>query len=206
MGKEIDIQRILVKRLIKGDKKAFRSLYDRYHNEIYAYSLSLLKSKPYAEEIVQDVFLKIWTKRKKLDVSLSFKSYLYTITRNMCFNFLKKAAHEIKLREQVFFQSQISKSPDNYHSKNIESDDFADGNIQEAEIEEIKQQAIGLLPPKRRQIFEMSRNEGKSYADISKELGISVSTVKSQMSKALETIRIFLLNNKEHVFPIQIKK
>lgn len=191
VGEEIYSEKLLIKELIAGNEKAFRRLYDAYCNDIYAYSLCLLKSEAYAEEILQDVFLKVWIKREGLDASLSFKSYLFTIARNMAFNFLKKAANDVKLREEIFYRSQKSYNP-------------TDQKIREADLENIKREAIALLPPRRRLIFEMSRNDGKSYEDIGKELGISISTVKSQMNKALKTIHDFLLDNRELTLSIMI--
>lgn len=166
----------MVKELIEGNNKAFRKLFDTYHNDVYAYSMSMLKTKVLAEEIVQDVFLKIWQHRSRLNPALSFKAYVFTITRNLTFNLIRKVADNRKLKEAVFYKSQKSYSP-------------IEDNIAEADYELIKNKAIAQLPPKRKVIFEMSRNEGKSYLEISQELNISVSTVKGQMSKALATIR-----------------
>lgn len=181
--------KLLLKGLIEGNEKAFLTIFNTYRKEIYAYSLSILKSQTYAEEIVQEVFLKIWIKRKDLDMSLALKPYLIVITKNMCLNFLKKAAYDIKMREEVFYQSQKSFNP------------FYTG-IHEKELDDIQKKALDLLPPRRRLIFEMSRNEGKSYKEISQELGISLNTVKSQMNKALETLRLFLLKNSDISFTL----
>jgi len=76
--------------LSSGDESAFRWLFDHYHNDILAYSIKLVKQKAQAEEITQDVFVKVWSHREKLNPNLSFKSFLFTITKNLCFNFLKK--------------------------------------------------------------------------------------------------------------------
>ena len=175
-------QGLLVKQLIDGNEKAFRMLFDCYHNDLYKFSLSIVHSKEYAEEIVQDVFLKVWVKRQSLDPNLSFKSYLFTITRNKTFKFLKKAANNLKLRKEILYRSQKIAN-----SVEIE--------MQEADLEVFMQKALRQLPPKRRLIFEMSRSEGKSYKDIGKELGISPNTVRNQMSKALETMRHLLTTN-----------
>jgi RNA polymerase sigma-70 factor (ECF subfamily) len=174
--------KLLVKELVEGNKKAFRNLYDIYRNDLYRFSLSMVFSKVYAEEIIQGVFLKLWINRKILNPELSIKSYLFTIVRNDTISFLKKAANNIKLREEIFYtaQKQVS-STDRY--------------MREAELEIIKKKAFELLTPKRRQIFEMSRNEGKSYHEIAVELDISPNTVRNQMSRALETLRTFLLKN-----------
>lgn len=174
----------LVEDLIRGDKKAFRDLFDFYRNDLYRYSLSMVVSKHYAEEIVQDVFMTIWLKRETLNLDMSFKAYLFTITRNKTIKFLKKAANNHKLREEVFYKSQKFAQP-------------TDLNLREIELEDLKEEALNKLSPKRRVIFEMSRNEDKSYEDIALELGISVNTVRNQMSTSLGILRDFLMKNSD---------
>ncbi|GEL09826.1 RNA polymerase sigma-70 factor, ECF subfamily [Flavobacterium glycines] len=171
--------KLLVTELMVGNEKAFSALFTIYCNDVYAYSLSMLKNEVFAEEIVQDVFLNIWLHRDRLNPDLSFKSYVFTITRNLTFNLISKVANSHKLKEEVFYTSQKSYSP-------------IEDIIAEADYDAIKNKAIEQLPPKRRIIFEMSRNREMSYEEISKELNISVSTVKGQMSKALADIRDFL--------------
>ncbi|GAA6771764.1 RNA polymerase sigma factor [Flavobacterium sp. CGRL2] len=99
-------EKLLVSELKNGNEKAFRQLFDLFHQDIYGYSISLLKSKEAAEENVQDVFLKVWLNRENLDIEQSFKSYIFTIARNQAFNVLNKAANEIILKEAVFYESQ----------------------------------------------------------------------------------------------------
>lgn len=176
--KAID-NKILVTELMMGNEKAFSTLFNTYCNDVYAYSLSMLKNQALAEEIVQDVFLNIWLHRDRLNADLSFKSYVFTITRNLTFNLISKVANSHKLKEEVFYVSQKSYSP-------------IEDSIDELDYDALKQKAIEQLPPKRRAIFEMSRNEEMSYEEISQKLNISVSTVKGQMSKALADIRNFL--------------
>lgn len=171
-------ERLLVGELKNHNEKAFRSLFNFYYQDIYGYSISILKSKELAEENVQEVFLKVWLHRENLNIEQSFKSYLFTIARNQAFNFLNKAANDVLLKEEIFYKSQ------KYH-------DDGDYSIREADCKRLKKQAIKQLPPKRKLIFKMSRKQGKTYEEISHELGISVNTVKSQMSKALESIRLF---------------
>ncbi|WP_338357808.1 RNA polymerase sigma-70 factor [Yeosuana marina] len=181
---DINTEKLLVKELIKSNEKAFRELFDYYRNDLYKFSLSMVCSKNYAEEIVQDVFMKVWIKRESLNPEMSFKSYLFTITRNKNIKFLKKAANNRKLREEIFYKKQkFADSTDLY--------------VRESELESIKQEALDKLSPRKRKIFEMSRNENKSYEEIAGELGISVSTVRNQMSKSLEILRDFILKNKE---------
>ncbi|WP_203257139.1 RNA polymerase sigma factor [Hyunsoonleella ulvae] len=183
-GKEKHNEKVLIQELVQGNEEAFRKLFDAYRDDLYKYSLSMVCSEVYAKDIVQDVFLKVWTKRYTLNPELSFKAYIFTITRNKNIKFLKKAANNLKLREEVFYRGQkFLNSTDRY--------------MREADLEVLKQNALGQLPPKRRLIFEMSRNDGKSYEDISQELGISPNTVRNQMSRALETLRSFILSDKD---------
>lgn len=168
---------LLISELKNHNEKAFRKLFDNYYQDIYGYSLSLLKSTDFAEENVQDVFLKVWLNRENLNLDKSFKSYLTTIARNQAFNTLNIAANDTLLKEEIFKSSPLSYEQGDY-------------NIREKDCKKLKKLAIDELPPKRRKIFKMSR-KGKTYEEISAELGISVNTVKAQMSKALESMRIF---------------
>jgi RNA polymerase sigma-70 factor (ECF subfamily) len=176
---KIHIDQYLVSKLVVGDEYAFQQLFEKYQNDIFRYAFSLIKSREHAQEIVQDVFVKVWLKRDTLKSELSFKSFLFTITKNLSYNLLVKASNDMKLRQEVFYHSAISHSPVENYMLNVEYD-------------LLKQQAIDRLPPKRRRIFEMSRIEGKSYKVISAELGITTQTVKNQMSQALGNITVFL--------------
>lgn len=187
--KAADNDKLLVKQLMLGNDMAFRSLFDAYYPRIYAYSFSILKTKTLAEETVQDVFLKVWKNRECLNLNMSFRAYIFTIARNKAFSIISKATNDKKLREQIFYKSQKSYNP-------IET------MLDNADCESLKSKAINELPPKRKLIFLMSREEHKTYAEISDELKISISTVKGQMSKALQTIREVLKSESDIIFTI----
>lgn len=179
MSETIDhSEKLLVSELKNHNEKAFRKLFDFYYQDIYGYSMSILKSKEAAEENVQDVFMKVWQHRENLNTEQSFKSYIFTIARNQAFNYLNKAANDVLLKEEIFYESQ-------------KSHEYGDYSVREADCKKLRKQAISQLPPKRKQIFKMSRKKGMSYEEISQELGISINTVKNQMSKALESMRVF---------------
>lgn len=169
----------LVRQVANGNETAFLKLFNHYKDDIYRYSMSMLKQREYAEEIVQDVFLKVWLSRENLNPQLSFKSYIFTITRNLTLNSLQKAANDKKMKESVFYHTPLASNA-------------TDIIYEEAYFEKLKQQAVNRLSPKRKHIFELSREKGMSYDQISEELGISKNTVKNQMSCALNTIRDFL--------------
>lgn len=177
-------ENLLISELKNHNERAFRKLYDSYYQDIYRYSLSILKSKDFAEENVQEVFLKVWLNRENLNVDKSFKSFIFKIARNQAFNFLSKASNDDLLKEAIFYESQ----------KSYEQGDYS---LREMDCKKLKKEAMDLLPPKRKQIFKMSRKKGMTYEEISQELGISVHTVKNQMGKALETLRIFFQTNEE---------
>ncbi|MGI9550521.1 MAG: RNA polymerase sigma factor [Aurantibacter sp.] len=175
----VHIDRDLVSQLKTGDEKAFEQLFDKYQCDVFRYAHSLIKSEEHAKEVVQDVFVKIWLKRETLRPELSFKSFLFTITKNLSYNFLVKASNDLKLKKDVFYHTSHFHTPIENHMLNLE-------------YKVLKQQAINSLSPKRKRIFEMSRIEGKSYKDISAELGITTQTVKNQMSQALGNISGYL--------------
>ena len=178
---------ILVENIKANDESSFRVLFDRYQKDVYGYARSLVKIEAQAEEIVQDVFLKVWINKHLLDPRQSFKAFIFTITRNLSFNFLKKAANDRELVSKVFYESQKSCKPSDYH-------------LHEDEYEKLGLRAINSLPPRCRLIYTMSRNQGKSYKEISNELDISINTVKNQMNKALGNIRGFLSLHGDIVF------
>lgn len=167
-------------KLANGNELAFKFFYEKYYNDIYRFSISLLKSSVQAEEILQDVFLQLWLNHRNLDPKKSIKSYLFTCTRNASLNALKRLANENKLKNRIVLSKEESRN-------NIENE------LISQDYNKLKSMAINSLPPKRKLIFEMSRKEGKSYEDISQELNLSLSTVKNQMSKALENIKSYLL-------------
>ena len=127
-------EKILVSELKNGNEKAFRKLFDLYYQDIYGYSISLLKSKEAAEENVQDVFMKVWQHRENLNIEQSFKAYIFTIARNQAFNFLNKAANDALLKEEIFYESQ-------------KSHDYGDYSIREADCKKLRKEAMNKLPP-----------------------------------------------------------
>jgi RNA polymerase sigma-70 factor (family 1) len=163
-------------RLQGGDSDAFLELYNHYHSPLYHYVLRFVKSPAIAEDILQDVFLKIWEIRTRINPDLSFKAYLYRICRNSVFKLLKKIAIDENLRLQVMEQLAQSVSD-------------ADLKIRWQQYEQILQAAIGRLSPQRQKVFKLCREEGKTYDEVAAELGISRNTVKEHMVLAMKTIK-----------------
>jgi RNA polymerase sigma-70 factor (family 1) len=174
-----------VLRLLSEDSKyAFQLIYNAYSNRIYKVSLSYLKSPILAEEVVQDVFFKLWFQRKNLAHLHSVEAWLYTVCKNLILNYLKKVSHDWELKKALLHDRR-------------ESEESADIKLREHQLAEILASAIANLSPQQRQIYVLSRENGLSYDAIASKLGISPLTVKTHMSRALSSIRDYFKSRGE---------
>lgn len=169
-------ERILLNELKNGDADAFLELYNIYHANLYHYVLRFVKSPAIAEDILQDVFLKLWEIRKTVNPDLCFSAYLYRISRNYVFKFLKKISTDESLQLRVMQDLE----------KNITDTDI---RLRWKEYEDIFLHAIAQLPPQRRKVFRLCREEGKTYDQAAAELGISRNTVKEHMVMAMKFVK-----------------
>lgn len=176
--------------LREGSEYAFQLIFDRYRNRVYQVAMFYVKSPALAEDIVQDVFLKIWFQRRQLPELISFESWLYTLTRNFTLNCLKKLAHEWKARASWTRNAR-------------QFDEDADHKLLNAQYRDLLQQAIRQLPEQQQKVFLLAREKGLSYEAIAGELSLSPFTVKTHMARALSAIRTFLQRHgKEFLFVI----
>lgn len=162
-----------------GDSAVFETVFKNYYKPLCAYALTMLKDKDYSEEVVQQMFVKIWERRSSLNITTSVKAYLYQIVRNDCLNVLK---HE-KVKEQ-YRRFKVVNMQQQY--------DSASTRLTSHELEEQIQNAMNALPEQCGIIFRMSRFEELKYKDIAEQLNISVKTVENQMGKALKLMRLKL--------------
>jgi RNA polymerase sigma-70 factor (family 1) len=172
---------ILVQLLQKGNAAAFDSLFKLYSSKLFGFALKFLKNESDAEELVQEVFVKVWENRQSLKSELSFKSYLFTIALNQIRKHFNKKAVSLHYLESLQHEPELT------DNQEIQSEDF------ETVLQHINQ-IIGQMPPRRREIFTKSKLEGKSSKEISVELGISPGTVDNQVSEAIRFIRSKLKN------------
>jgi RNA polymerase sigma-70 factor (ECF subfamily) len=170
---------ILLEGLIKGKEDAFKQVFTAYHGKIYSLALKFVKSEELAKEVVQDVFIKIWEHKHTINKELSFSAFIYRVAHNHIFNLLKRAAKEASVKNEILAAAT------KYYNQ-------TEDTIITAEYEELALYAIEQLPPQRKLIFKLCRNEGKSYEEVSHVLGISKSTVKDHMVKAIKFIKEYL--------------
>ncbi len=171
---------ILIKQLKAGNTLAFSSLYHRYSARIYHFALSIVKSPALAEDVTHDVFVKLWENADKIDLALSFQSYLFTITRNHILNLLKRAGRSTLIVDEIMrYTAVISDDPSQI--------------LQRKQAHDLLEVAVETLPEQRRKIYQLCKNEGFTYKEVAEQLGISPSTVNSQMVKAIKSVQDFLL-------------
>lgn len=168
--------RLLVESLKKGDLFAFDQLFTKYSQKLYYFAKSYLDSKEDAEGLVQDVFLKIWEKRRELKEHLSFNAYLYTVTFNAIRKYFRK-----KTREKKYLDNYLENFDGTHNETAMD--------IEYNNLRELADKAIEKLPEKRKMVFLLSRHEGLNNEEIANRLQISKNTVENQMTQALKFLR-----------------
>ncbi|HPG32368.1 MAG TPA: RNA polymerase sigma-70 factor [Lentimicrobium sp.] len=172
---ELDKVKLLA--LKNGDEQVFESIFREFYAPLCLHARRYLIDSDIAEEVVQDMFFKMWDRRDSLTINSSLAAYLYKSVTNHALNYLKYQKHIQKYQEYVGFRTDDNVSI-SAHDALVNSD-----------LEKELLRLIKSMPERRRMIFEMSRHEGLRYNDIAEKLGISVKTVEVQMSKALEFMR-----------------
>lgn len=172
---------ILLTELKTGSSAAFKYFYEKYRLQLYRKLLKMVQLEVIAEELLQDLFIKIWDKRSLIDPEQSFKAYLYRIAENMVFDYFRKLAREAKLELAVQLNSTEFINP-------IEEGIF------EKETQSKINEAIALLPPQQKLVFTLCKIEGKSYKEVSDLLGISTGTINAHITSATKSIKAHLAN------------
>ena len=169
--------------LQKDDRVAFYNLYERYSKRLYCFVIQYIKRDQDAEEIVQDVFIKIWEKRKAIDAFSGFESFLFTIAYNATISLLRKRVTENRYLEYLQSIQQVNKT--------TESTD----ELYFTELNDKLKSLLNELTPRQKEIFLLSREEDLSHEQISKKLNISINTVKKHIGNTIIFLKLHL-NNK----------
>jgi RNA polymerase sigma-70 factor (family 1) len=168
----------LLQQLKTGSENAFTCLFDRYRGTVYGVALKFLRSPVLAEEIVQDVFLKLWLKRGDMDAVKRLDGYLFVMARNFIFDRIKKMAYESS--GQSLLPLQESPADDSEYL------------VRKHQCEQLLQEAIALLPAQQKQVYILSKMNGLSHEKIAERMQLSRLTVKKHMAMALQSIRKYL--------------
>src|SRR5690606_35760752 len=169
----------LVTELQKGDQAAYTEIYHRFKIPLYTFLWHRTHDKELVTDILHDVFLTIWEKREQIRYDVSLSGYLFSAVRN---NLLDIIAHE-KVKQRYI---------DSFYDFMHTADSSADDLVRSKEMSQLIATEISTLPPKTREVFELSRQYNLSRKEIAQQLGISEQTVKSHMFNALKTLRLKL--------------
>ncbi|MBC9912392.1 RNA polymerase sigma-70 factor [Chitinophaga varians] len=183
-NKPLNSEHDLLLLVSQGDEAAFARLFHTYHQRLGAFVYQLTGSLSMAEEIVQEVFIRIWEKRDKLSQVSHFHPYLYTTAKNYTFSFLKKLGRELEHKQQ--WEMTIAADTGNPYEESMD-----------ARYRRIIDQAIAELPAQRQRVYLLSRDEGLRQAEIAERMDISRETVKKHMVLALRAIRSYALTHPE---------
>lgn len=173
----------LFQRIKEDDFIAFESIFKKYYKSLCIYAEHYAGEPEMAKEIVGEFFLKLWENRKKIHINNSYKNYLFTSIHNSCLKYLE---HLKVLKKYRDYSEQRLK---NLEFLTSVSGDYPLANLISQEIVEEIECAIESLPDKCKEIFKLSRFENFSYNEISTKLNVSINTIRTQMSRALEKLR-----------------
>ena len=166
--------------IARGDELAFTSLFDYYRDRIYSIAFRITHSTTIAEEIVQDVFLKIWLRRDRLIEIQNFSAYLFVITRNHVYKALKQIAKNYEL---TAFTDKDQLSADNDSAR----------LVMEKEYNSLLQKAIDRLPNQQKQVYQYIKEKGFKREEAAGLLHLSPETVKYHLAEAMKNIRSFCM-------------
>lgn len=176
-------EHLLLQQIAQRDENAFKLLFDQYKDRLFLYINGIIKSKEVSEEIVMDVFLKIWLGKEIVKEIENFDAFLFRVAYNKSIDFLRSAARDLKLRDLVWHEIQVAGGMS------------ADQQVIIREYEKKLREAIGLLSPQRRLVYEMSREKGFSHEDIAKRLQLSKNTVNNHIVESQKFIRSYLIRH-----------
>jgi RNA polymerase sigma-70 factor (ECF subfamily) len=172
---------LMTRTIARHDEAAFEQVFKEHFKTLHAYAFAIIKEESVAEEVVQQVFMKLWERSIPFPVTGSVAAYLYRAVHNESLNYLKHRKVQMAYKRHLGYTRGNESEP-------------AGKNLSEKELGLKLTQALNDLPKQCRIVFELSRNEGLRYLDIAEKLDISVKTVENQMGKALKILRMKLID------------
>lgn len=168
---------VLLQQIAAGDPAAFRQLYASFYRRLFQFALAIVKTKELSEEVVEDVFIRVWQQRDRITEIQNIRVYLYTATKNTALNYLSRMARE-----------SITEPFDHIHVELNDSAVDPEQLLITSEMYRKMQQAVEALPPRCKMIFKLVREDGLRYREIAEVLNISVNTIDVQMSIAVKRL------------------
>lgn len=161
----------------EGDRHAFAEIFERYNDLLYAHAYNKLRNKEEARDIVQDVFVRFWNKHAEIELKSNLSGYLYVMMRNSIFSLMSH-------------KSVVNNYAASFNQFKYEGEAITDHLVREKQLAAIIEREIAALPPRMREVFELSRMENLSNKQIAERLGLSEFTVADQVKKALRVLRL----------------
>lgn len=166
----------LLTALANDDEQAFAALYHKYHQKLFYFVLNFTQSQQAAEDVLQEVFVKIWSERKQLTGITNFNAWIFRVTKNHVLNGLKRMAHETLILAEI----ARDMNPDAEDTYAI---------LSYKDVHAVLKAGLTELPPQQKLVMELSRDEGLKYEEIGSRLNISPLTVKKHAAQALQYLR-----------------
>ncbi|MBN9381928.1 MAG: RNA polymerase sigma-70 factor [Chitinophagaceae bacterium] len=177
------IETELLRKIAEGDEAAFSILFDKYHVRVFDYLVVITKAKEAAEELLMDIFLKLWLGREWITEIKDVEAFLKKVAYNKAIDFIRYTARHKKLQDII--AREVAYTPGQSPVDTLAEKDY----------QKIIQKAVDGLSPQRRQVYTLSRSHGLTHDEIAHELNLSVSTVKNHSKAALKSIKAFLKEN-----------
>lgn len=175
------IEREWLARLRAGDQRALEEIFRAFVEPLHSFALSYVEARDTADEIVQDLFCRLWDQRFSLEMPRGMRPYLYTAVRNRALNALRSRRTEVALHDRL--KREIDLRTDGSHASD------ADGELMAGDLADAVTRVVAQMPPRCREVFTMLRQRHLSYAEVGAVLGISPKTVEIHMARALAILR-----------------
>jgi RNA polymerase sigma-70 factor (family 1) len=182
-------EKALLQKMAEGDEKAFEEIYKQYRDHLYNFTLKFVKSPELADDLTQEVFIRVWEHHRNMIKIESFRGYLFSMCRNHTLNFLNKASRENAAKGEML----------RHYKKDQPS---ADDKLLSEEYRQFIKNTLDSLSPQTREIFRLCREEHRSYDEVAALLGISRNAVKKHMVRSHKTFKDRLGNDTD--IPISI--
>jgi RNA polymerase sigma-70 factor (family 1) len=171
------MERSVFYREVSSEEEAFQNLYRLFYKPGIAFLMTIVKDREEAENMLQDVFMKIWLRKEKITLDISLKPYIFTSLKNIAFDYLKKMERDSQMKKTFLERMQ-----EPYNQESVNEDVTV----------KVVSSAIARLSEKRKMIIKLNIEDGKSYQEIAQIMQISKNTVKNQLIKAKQHLRNYI--------------